>query len=401
MRAAWRPSVECRTAGVSVAPATLPAVSSVFTAQRFVGSWPCAKPTSTCASGPTCMTWPSKRGALIHEYFPSASYSEYFGTVSSSYGCRCQSPSYQECAIDSDTFFWKYGSPNDVIGVTCARSPLKIVPPGKSNVVPAAVEREVRHRQVVRDAGAVLQPVGVHRADGAHVDEVDLLDEGLHLVEQVLHLVQLRHVQRRVVVQVDGVGDAADGEVLDVRRLAAEDGDHLVRLALVVERLQVVRHGEQVHLRRQLHRRVAPVAVREDAELPLGDEAGQPVLHRLELLRAVARPVRQAGGERGGLRRVGLERRDDVDPVERRQLVEVDDVIVQRVRDHDEVADVLRVLRDLELQRVLDRAHRRDGVHRGADAAEALREEPGVARVAPLQDPLDAAEHLPGRPGLA
>ncbi len=40
MRAAWRPSVECRTAGESFVFATAPAVSSVLTAQRLVGSWP-------------------------------------------------------------------------------------------------------------------------------------------------------------------------------------------------------------------------------------------------------------------------------------------------------------------------------------------------------------------------
>ena len=38
-------------------------------------------------------------------------------------------------------------------------------------------------------------------------------------------------------------------------------------LRWIVERLQVVRHGEQVDLGRELHRRVSPVAVREDAEL--------------------------------------------------------------------------------------------------------------------------------------
>ena len=36
--------------------------------------------------------------------------------------------------------------------------------------------------------------------------------------------------------------------------------------------------------------------------------------------------------------RIGLERRDHVDPVERRQLVEVHDVIVHRVRRDDQVA---------------------------------------------------------------
>src|SRR5262252_4150241 len=124
MRAACRPRVEWRTAGESFVFATAPAVSRVLTAQRFVGSWPSANPTSTCASGPTCIGLFWKRGALTHEYFFVSSKVVYFGSVVSSYGCFCQSPSYQECAIDSLTFSLKYGSSNDLISRTVARSPL-------------------------------------------------------------------------------------------------------------------------------------------------------------------------------------------------------------------------------------------------------------------------------------
>ncbi len=69
---------------------------------------------------------------------------------------------------------------------------------------------------------------------------VDLLDKGLDLFEEALDLVELGHVERRLVVEVDGVRHAADGEVLDVRRLGAEDRHDLVGLLLVLERLQVV-----------------------------------------------------------------------------------------------------------------------------------------------------------------
>src|SRR5271157_709016 len=71
------------------------------------------------------------------------------------------------------------------------------------------------------------------------------------------------------------------------------------------------------------------------------------------------------------------------------------------MRGDDHVADVLRVERHLEGKRILDRAHRRDGVNGGAHAADALGEHPGVARVAPLEDDFDAAPHLARRPGLA
>jgi hypothetical protein len=78
----------------------------------------------------------------------------------------------------------------------------------------------------------------------------------------------------------------------------------------------------------------------------------------------------------------------------------MNDVIVHRVRRHDQIADVLRVGGNFELQSVLDRTHRRDRVNRRADAAKALREQPRVARVAADENPLDAAEHLPRRPRL-
>src|SRR5262249_56657988 len=72
-----------------------------------------------------------------------------------------------------------------------------------------------------------------------------------------------------------------------------------------------------------------------------------------------------------------------------------------RVRGQNQVPDVLRVRRPLEMERVLDGADRGDRVHRGADAAEPLREQPRLTRIAPLQDALDAAEHLARRPRLA
>ncbi len=78
----------------------------------------------------------------------------------------------------------------------------------------------------------------------------------------------------------------------------------------------------------------------------------------------------------------------------------MDDVVVQCVRNENQIADVLRIERDLEIQGVLDGTYRGQRVYGGADAAEALGEEPGFARIAAEQDALDAAEHGGGSPGL-
>src|SRR3954447_1946600 len=136
-------------------------------------------------------------------------------------------------------------------------------------------------------------------------------------------------------------------------------------------------------------------------ELAAGHEVRQLVLDLLELAPAVALPRREGLGELGGLVGIALERRGDVHPVEGRQMIKMDDVIVQAVRGEHQVADVLRVERDLQVEGVLHGAHRGDGVDGGADAADALGEQPRLARVTPLQDDLDAAPHLAGGPGVA
>ena len=97
----------------------------------------------------------------------------------------------------------------------------------------------------------------------------------------------------------------------------------------------------------------------------------------------------------------GLGNLQDVDPVERRQLIEVNDVIVQRVRNQNEIADVLGVEPALRAQGVFDGAHARHGVDGCAHAAEALGEEPGVAWIAALKNVLDTAPHGARSPCIA
>ncbi len=79
-------------------------------------------------------------------------------------------------------------------------------------------------------------------------------------------------------------------------------------------------------------------------------------------------------------------------------MVEVDDVILHALRGDDQVAEDPRVRRRHSADGVLHGPNRRDRVHGRADAADALRERPGIARVASLQDELDPAEHRRGRP---
>ncbi len=93
---------------------------------------------------------------------------------------------------------------------------------------------------------------------------------------------------------------------------------------------------------------------------------------------------------------IGLERVDDVHPVQRVQVIEVDHVILHVLRGEHDVADQLRRGRNGDAQRVLNRAHAGQRVHRGAHAADALGDGPGIARIAADEDLLQAAHHGAG-----
>ena len=82
-----------------------------------------------------------------------------------------------------------------------------------------------------------------------------------------------------------------------------------------------------------------------------------------------------------------------IDPVERLQMIEMDDVILQHLGTGHQVADQLAVRRHLDAERILHGAHRRQSMDQRANAANSLRKGPGIARIAAAQDDLDAA-HL-------
>ena len=88
--------------------------------------------------------------------------------MSSSHGCFCQSPSYHERAIER--------------GDRAVAAEVGVHDHAARHLELGAlgVERQVRHRQIVGDALAEAEPGRVHRADGRHVEEVDLVDEYSH-----------------------------------------------------------------------------------------------------------------------------------------------------------------------------------------------------------------------------
>ena len=94
----------------------------------------------------------------------------------------------------------------------------------------------------------------------------------------------------------------------------------------------------EVGLRRKLHSGVAPVSRSKDPQLAAIHECLEPVLDGRELGGAVAGPIGEALRELSGLSRVGLERGNDVHPIQRREMVEMNQVILHGVlRDHKRV----------------------------------------------------------------
>ena len=137
--------------------------------------------------------------------------------------------------------------------------------------------------EVVLVAGAELRPVRVEAATAMHVRDVDLLHEVAHLLDALGDEGDPLPVDDVGRVRVHRRRHAADEVRLEVRVLAAEDRVDLDDLALPVERLEVVRHRQQVGLGRQLVGRVAPVAVGEQAQLAGVDELLDPRLDALEV----------------------------------------------------------------------------------------------------------------------
>ena len=137
--------------------------------------------------------------------------------------------------------------------------------------VAEAIGRQIAVGQVIGQAAADGAPVLVKRRDGQQVGNINLFDEGLGVGQQFANVGETLGVDGVGLVDVQRARRAAD-EIIRVRVLAAENRVDLDNFLLPFQRLEVMRHAQQVRLRRQLHGRMAPVAVGEDAELAAGDE---------------------------------------------------------------------------------------------------------------------------------
>ncbi len=253
--------------------------------------------------------------------------------------------------------------------------------------------REVPEHHVRAQPRAVRRPFRISRRDRVQVRQEHLLDEVQPPRQQLGELGQRVVVDCLLARQIDRGRHTADDIGLRMRVLAAEQRVHPDVVPLEVQRVEIVAERHQVQLRTEPVRGMPPVPVRERADVPARQERAQPGLYRGEQLRRRARIVRAGLGERRGARGVGLQRRGRVDPVQRLQMVEVHDMIMNEQRRGDDLTQQPGVARWDRTDRVLDSPHRGQRVHGGADTADPLREQPGVPGIPALDDGLDAAPH--------
>ena len=248
--------------------------------------------------------------------------------------------------------------------------------------------------EVVGETTAVACPLLIEGSDGEQVRNVDLVDEFVGLADETRDEIEALRVDGRNFIHVDGARHAAD-EVIRMRVLAAEDRVDLDDFLLPLKRVEVMSDGDEIDFRRQLVGRVSPVAVGEDAETA-GGEGLDLVLHAGEICRRILVPLGEGLRQLCGFLGIGLESVDDVDPVERVQVIEVDDVVLHVLGGHHDVADELSGGRDGDAESALNRTNAGEGVHGGADAADALGNGPGIARIAALENLLETANHGAG-----
>ncbi len=256
---------------------------------------------------------------------------------------------------------------------------------------------EIPEHHVRAQPGAVPRPLGVAGGYRVQIRQEHLVDEIQPPRQQLGELRQRVVVDRLLAREVDRGCHAADDIGLRMRILAAEKRVNPDIFTLEIQRVKIVTECQQVQLRAQPIGGMPPVSVRERPDVPARQECPEPSLYRGEQLRARARIVRDRLGERGGTRGVGLQRRGRVDPVQRLQVVEVHDMIVDEQRRSDDLTQQPGVARRDRADGVLDGPHRGQRVHGGADTADPLCEQPGVPRVPAFDDRLDAAPHRRGR----
>src|SRR6202049_842062 len=147
---------------------------------------------------------------------------------------------------------------------------------------------------------------------------------------------------------------------------------------------------------------MAPIGVLEYAELAGLDKLLQRPGNVGEVSRGRGRPMRRyLLRQRRGRRWIGLQRRYHIYPVERVQMIEMNHMVLDILRQLHDVANDLRIFWNGNPESVLHSPNRRQRMHGGAHAADALAKRPCIAGIAALQNDLDSPPHRPRGDSIA
>ncbi len=77
-------------------------------------------------------------------------------------------------------------------------------------------------------------------------------------------------------------------------------------------------------------------------------------------------------------------------------MIKMHDMVKYSVGSHHQVADILSIQGNFQIQCVLDRPDRGNSMNGSSDPANSLGKDPGIPGITALQDDFNAAPHGPG-----
>ena len=145
----------------------------------------------------------------------------------------------------------------------------------------------------------------------------------------------------------------------------------------------------QIRFRRQFVGGMSPIGIGKRTQLAAVDEGFQALLNTFKIraspLGSVADIVRQCCGLFG----IGFKRTDNIHPIQRMQMIKMNNMIMLKLGAHQKVADNSCVFGYLHANCVIDCPHRGHSMGVRSDAAGELYKMMGIPWIASLKDQLD------------
>ena len=175
---------------------------------------------------------------------------------------------------------------------------------------------------------------------------------------------------------------------------------HLDYFLLPFEGFEIMGDCNQVLFGSQLIGWMSPITVSEDSQLSASHKLIEPFFQRCEIAGGAFGPRRKFLRKQRSLGGIGFESGNDIHPVERMQLIKMDNMVVHIQYGGHDVAYHLSIRRDDDIERVLYRSYRAKRMDGGTYSTYASYENPSVTRVTVFHDCFDSTHHCTGTIGV-